>query len=152
MILTDDQLYAVIRQAGFDPAKMVQPGVSVPAAVMAVALRESAGNPYAFNGNELTRDRSRGLLQINLMDADTYADVKPALPVFNGTVLEEALFNPLINAQAGFMLTKGGNVELMNVAWYILRAGTSYQSRWLAMLPRAQAAEARYVVHPATAL
>ena len=35
----------------------------------AIALRESAGDPNAFNGDAATGDRSYGLWQINMRDA-----------------------------------------------------------------------------------
>lgn len=143
-ILSEDAIYAVARAAGFPADREVSPGVSVAAAMTAIALRESGGNPKAFNGNVKTGDRSYGLWQINMRDKDVCAEITKAYPSLCGDG-EAGLFNPLQNAMAAFVLCRGGNVDLMNIAWYILRAGTNYQERYTANLPAALAAEARYV-------
>jgi hypothetical protein len=141
-LLTEDEIYAVARAAGFPADREVSPGVSVAAAMTAIALRESGGNAMAFNGNVKTGDRSYGLWQINMRDKDVCADITKTYPALCAD--ESGLFEPLQNAMAAFVLCRGGNLELMNIAWYILRTGTPYQQRYAANLPAALAAEIRY--------
>jgi Lysozyme like domain len=145
IVLSDDELYAVVVAAGFPQVENTAlGGASVAEAMMAIALRESGGDPDAFNGNTATGDRSYGLFQINLKDPDVYAEVRAAVPEVVDS--EQCLLIPAVNAKAAFTLCRGGNVELMNIAWYILRAGTAYQQRYQSFLPRAQAAAARWKV------
>lgn len=169
MILTDDELYALTRLAGFPdnpPGTLYTPG---PACKMtAIALRESAGDPNAYNGNRKTGDDSYGLWQINLGDIDVCITLSTVIPsCFTGQTFPRmipdgvyttvaawppghGLFDPETNARAAFGLCRGGNEKLMDVAWYIDRTDTAYQERYLAMLPRAIAAAERYAM-PATA-
>lgn len=145
-VLTADQIHAVMAKAGFSTTEEISPGVTIAACMTAIALRESAGYPAAYNGPPeykgvtATGDRSYGLTQINMGNADVYATIAPMLTDDNEVVNEQALFVPAINALAAYRLSRGGNRTDIDIAWYIDRAGTSYQSRYLAHLPEAQAA------------
>lgn len=123
--LTVAQIYALARSAGFPPVVAV--------AMTAIALRESSGNPDAFNGDTKTGDRSYGLWQINMFAG--LADQR--LKLFN-IATENMLFDPAVNAHAAFVLWGGRNKNL-SVAWYIDHPGP-YQTRYESHLPAAQAA------------
>jgi hypothetical protein len=112
-----------MRGAGF-------PG-PVAVTMTAIALRESGGDPNAFNGNEKTGDRSYGLLQINCLELGPRA-----LTLF-GITDEKQLLDPATNAHAAFVLWDGKNSNL-EVAWYINKP--VYQARYEMHLPAAQAA------------
>lgn len=124
MILTVVQIFEVMRRAGFS--------VLLAIVMTAIALRESGGRVDAFNGNAKTGDRSYGLLQINERDHNV-----AALMVKIGITDEKQLFDPAVNARAGFALWGGRNASL-DEAWYILRPG--YKERYEANLPLAIAA------------
>lgn len=136
MILTTDQIYAYMRAAGF-PAE-------VAVTMTAIALRESDGEPAAYNGNSETGDRSYGLLQINLLDPNVSALIKSKIPEVAAD--EKALLDPETNAEAGYLLWGHANSNL-NLAWYINRMGAPnhYQERYEVQLPAAQGAALRYV-------
>ena len=121
-MLTTTQILQVMLQTGFPPVVAVT--------MTAIALRESGGNPYAFNGNTATGDRSYGLLQINMLALESM------MGAF-GITKEKQLFNPATNARAGFVLWGGNNANL-GVAWYIDRPG--YQEAYESHLPAAQSA------------
>lgn len=116
-----------MRRNGFPPVVAVT--------MTAIALRESAGDPSAFNGNTATGDRSYGLVQINMRDAGIAALLKEKIPAVAAD--EKALLNPDTNAQAAFILWNGHNANL-DVAWYISKA--VYQERYAVHLPAAQSA------------
>jgi hypothetical protein len=97
----------------------------------AIALRESGGDPAAFNDNPKTGDRSYGLLQIDMLTLGS-----KYMKAF-GITEEKELLDPDVNAHAGFVLWAGKNKNL-NVAWYISRPG--YKARYEKNLPAAQAA------------
>lgn len=139
-VFTDDQIFAFMRAAfSTDEAAIT---------FTAIALRESGGDAYAFNGNVKTGDRSFGFLQINMRDPNVEKAVSERVL---GDRPEEALFNPQINANAAKMLSNDGDPKLTAIGWYINRTDPksglpirdSYQLRYEAMLPRAQAAAAR---------
>jgi len=126
MILTADQIYALACQAGFPP--------HVAVTMTAIALRESAGDPAAFNGNEKTGDRSYGLWQINMFGSLA----EPRKKIFDITS-ENELLDPMVNARAAFRLWGGKNKNL-SIAWYIDVDHGDYQARYEKHLPAAQAA------------
>jgi hypothetical protein len=138
--LTPLQLYAIMRKAGFPSTLFVSPGVSVAVCMVAIALRESAGVPTAFNGNTKTGDRSYGLLQINMLDRFVSHFLVSKIPAV--ATDERALLDPDVNAEAGFLLY-GGRVSNLNLAWYI-NHGDDYTTRYQSHLPAAQAAEAAF--------
>jgi len=89
-----NDLIATLQQAGFKG-----PGL---ASAWAIAMRESGGNPQAFNGNTSTGDRSWGLFQINTL-GPLQARVRQL-----GLKSEHDLLDPLTNARAAFVMSKGG--------------------------------------------
>jgi hypothetical protein len=123
-MLTALQIYELMRGAGF-------PGV-VAVTMTAIALRESSGNPAAYNGNEATGDKSYGLLQINMLDK-----LGPARLAAFGIAAAFELFDPRVNAAAGFVLW-GGLMANLKLCWYIDRG--VYQTRYESHLPAAQTA------------
>ena len=126
--MTAAEILKVARAAGFPK--------TVDVTMVAIALRESAGDPNAFNGNAATGDRSYGLWQINMRDPGIQKVVVEKVLNNNGRF--ELLFDPTTNAKAAFLLWGGKNANL-DVAWYINRGG-DYQTRYEAQLPAAQAA------------
>lgn len=129
MVMTPIQIYETMCRAGF-PGK-------VATTMTAIALRESGGDPSVFNGNTTTGDRSYGLLQINMLSPEVNALITSKIPAVAAD--EKALLDPNINAQAGFLLY-GGSAKNLDIAWYIARAGTTYEQRYESHLPVAQAA------------
>lgn len=134
--LLPQQLYEIMRGVGFSQKTAIT--------MTAIALRESAGIPTAFNGNLATGDRSYGLLQINMKDPDVaalvYRDVLKIIPdpKIRPEQLEAPLLDPVTNATAGFLLSNGGRLALINEAWYINRPGP-YHDRYNLHLQEAQA-------------
>jgi hypothetical protein len=131
------QIVQTMQQAGFP--------LTVAVTMTAIALRESGGDPAAFNGNAYTGDRSYGLLQINMRSPEVAALIRSKIPAV--AKKEGALLDPLINARAGFLLY-GGDVRNLNVAWYIDKP--IYQQRYEAHLPIAQAAALEVLLMGAT--
>lgn len=133
--LLAQQIYEIMRGAGFSQKAAIT--------MTAIARRESAGIPTAFNGDTTTGDRSYGLLQINMRDPNVaalvYRDVLNIVPISDTSQREAALFDPATNAKAAFLLSNGGKIALINLLWYINRPGP-YQDRYNLHLPEAQAA------------
>jgi hypothetical protein len=125
--MTAAEIFQLARNAGF-------PGV-VAVTMTAIALRESSGNPNAYNGNAETGDRSYGLWQINMRDVNVQKLIAEKVLTNNGRF--ELLFDPATNAKAAFLLWGGKNSNL-DLAWYITRG--EYKTRYEAHLPEAQAA------------
>lgn len=109
MKMTPRQIFDVMRNAGFSVAHATT--------MTAIALRESGGDPAAFNGDTKTGDRSYGLLQINMFGSIGIIRMEEL-----NLIDEKQLFNPAINARAGFQIWAGQNKNL-DVAWYIARPG-----------------------------
>jgi hypothetical protein len=131
MKLSARQIFDIMRHAGF-PNTIGPDGVHTIAETMtAIALRESDGDPAAYNGNTKTGDRSYGLLQINCLELGARA-----LPLF-GITDEKQLLDPNVNAHAGSVLW-GRNNRNLDLCWYINRPG--YMERYKAHLPAAVAA------------
>lgn len=126
--MTAPEIYAIARAAGFPPVVAVT--------MTAIALRESSGDPSAFNGNAATGDESYGLWQINMRDKGIAALI--TAKVLAPTGERAQLFEPVKNAHAAFLLWGCQNKNL-SVAWYIDHPGT-YRDRYEAHLPAAQAA------------
>lgn len=116
-------IYKLAKQAGFPPIVAVT--------MTAIALRESAGDPLAFNGNANTGDRSYGLWQINMM-GNLGENIKKLASITD----EKMLLDPNINARVAFLLY-ANRLDNLNVLWYINRPGI-YQDRYLQHLPDAQ--------------
>lgn len=134
MVLTTTQVLQTMRKwwpRGFDEM------------ACAIALRESAGDPMAFNGDSSTGDRSYGLLQINMLDKNVAALIDRE--VLKGRP-ETQLLDPDTNAQAGFVLSGGASVTPaqrianMRLAWYFDRINADgspspYKTRYESHLP-----------------
>lgn len=69
----------------------------------AIAMRESGGNPEAFNPDRTTGDQSYGLFQINML-----GDMGPARRRQFGISGNEQLLDPLTNARAAYKMSRGG--------------------------------------------
>lgn len=93
--LSDVELAQVFHQAGFRGDNLV--------AMVAIAKRESGGDPNAYNGNAGTGDKSYGLVQINMI-----GDLGTARRAQLGIGSNEQLFDPLTNAQAAFRISNNG--------------------------------------------
>lgn len=92
-VLSAEQIYAVARQAGFNHDQAI--------IMTAIALGESGGNPRAHNPRP--PDNSYGLWQINMIGS-----LGPARRRQFGIPSNEALFDPLTNARAAFIVSGGG--------------------------------------------
>ncbi len=115
-IMTSDQIYQLARSVGFPPDMAVK--------MTAVALRESTGDPTAYNGNTATGDDSYGLWQINFYD--------PKDPGYGARLMSQLgitdksqLFDPVANAQAAYKMWNGSD-QNFNIAW-----GYKDYSAWL---------------------
>lgn len=127
MKLSEREIIQVMRKGGWGPYFDVM--------ISAIALRESAGDPLAYNGNQATGDDSRGLLQLNLLHNTQ------ALMTLFGITDKQQLFDPVTNARAGWMLSGGEKVTPaqrlanMRIAWYFDRLNpdgtpTPYKTRY----------------------
>jgi len=120
MLMTTRAIFETMRKAGFPPAVAIT--------MTAIALRESGGNPAAFNGDTATGDRSYGLLQIDMLALGA-----GYLKTF-GITDEKELFDAATNAHAGYMLWNHNNKNL-ETAWYIEKP--VYRERFESHLPAA---------------
>lgn len=89
------QLAQLFHQAGFRGENLVN--------MVAIAMRESGGDPRAYNGNTGTRDNSYGLTQINMI-----GNLGPARLQQFGLSSADQLFDPLTNARAAYALSGNG--------------------------------------------
>ncbi len=89
--LTRVELAQIFYQAGFRGEDLVS--------MVAIAMRESGGNPMAFNGNTGTGDQSYGLTQINMIGANGQWIMDLC-----GLSSPDQLFDPVTNAQVAFKL------------------------------------------------
>lgn len=121
--LSAGDLYQLALSAGFPPDTAVK--------MAAIALRESGGNPAAFNG--VPPDESYGLWQINMLGS--LGDRR--LKLF-GLTSKAQLFDPATNARAAY-LTWGGNDRNLDVAWSIVSNPTQ-KALYEQYLPVAMAA------------
>jgi len=92
--LTPKQLYQLLQHVGFK-------GHSLKVA-WAVAMKETHGNPLAYNFNPRTGDNSYGVFQINL-----YGALKGRIKDF-GLKSAQDLTNPVKNAQIAYKMSSGG--------------------------------------------
>lgn len=105
--LSPVDLYQLALDAGFPSDKAVQ--------MAAIALRESGGDPSAYNGTP--PDDSYGLWQINM-----YGYLGPARMAEFGLTDKSQLFDPGVNAAAAYQIW-GGNDNNLNIAWAINDGG-----------------------------
>jgi hypothetical protein len=93
--LTDSQLVELLKAVGFKGQGLKM--------AWAVAKAESNGRPFAYNGNTKTGDSSFGIFQINMLGT-LGPDRRDKFDLdFNA-----ALFNPVMNAEIVYHMTKGG--------------------------------------------
>jgi hypothetical protein len=118
------ELYTVARQVGFPPDTAEK--------MVAIAMKESGGNPRAFNG--VPPDKSYGLYQINMLGA-----LGPDRIRLFGLSREEDLFDPVVNTRAAYKIWAGSDANLGR-HWYIDRGVN--QERFLRYLPEGKAARA----------
>lgn len=93
-------LIGTLQQAGFTGEAL--------RTAWAIMMRESGGNAAAYNGNRATGDDSHGLFQINMLGSmGTNRDkwFRSKIPGYTGP---ESLKDPLINAKAAYLMSKGG--------------------------------------------
>lgn len=122
-VLGPADLYNLAIGAGFPSDTAVK--------MAAIALKESGGNPSAYNG--LPPDDSYGLWQVNM-----YGSLEaPRLAQF-GLTTNSQLFDPATNAAAAYSIW-GGNDNNLNIAWAINDGGVN-QSRYQNNLPVVMAA------------
>jgi hypothetical protein len=91
------------------------------AAMAAVAMRESGGNPRAFNDNAATGDLSYGLYQINMLGELGQARLKLFRAKLGLKKVKE-LFDPEMNTRAAVLIWDG-KYENLRIAWGIESAG-----------------------------
>lgn|GEM_PF-1607643 len=93
--LNRTQLAQLFHEAGFRGENLVN--------MVAIAMRESSGDPAAFNGNSATGDKSYGLTQINMIGA-----MGPERREAFGLTSNDQLFDPQTNARVAFELSNNG--------------------------------------------
>lgn len=120
-------IYALARGAGFPP--------DVAVTMTAIALKESGGDPQAYNG--LPPDDSYGLWQINMIDTPSYPLGAQRRAQW-GLNSNDELFDPATNARAAYSIWGGDNRNL-DVGWAIWRNAGEH-ARYTAQLPAAEAA------------
>lgn len=135
MRLSPEQIYQLARSVGFPPDTAVT--------MTAIALKESGGNPTAYNGSGC--DDSYGLWQINMIDDPTGRCNKGKPYMLGqqrraqfGISQNKELWDSHVNARAAYLIW-GGNDRNLDTAWYIYKDPMNNQ-RYLANLPTAQAA------------
>jgi len=93
--LSDKELKDLLKAVGFEGSNLKM--------AWAVAKKESNGRPLAFNNNTSTGDHSFGIFQINMI-----GELKDArIEKFDLNSVSD-LFNPVINAEIAYHMTKGG--------------------------------------------
>ena len=114
--LSDEDLKKLLKLVGFKDQNLKE--------TWAIAKKESNGRPFAFNGNIQTGDSSYGIFQINMIgmlgpdrrnkyDLDHNAD----------------LFNPVVNAEIAFRMSKGGE------NWSAWKGITPRTKEWIEKYP-----------------
>ena len=93
--LSDIELKELLAAVGFE-------GKALKTA-WAIAKRESSGRPLAYNGNRKTGDSSYGIFQINMLGNLGVAR-KEKFDLRSNILL----FDPVINAEITYYMTKGG--------------------------------------------
>ena len=115
--LTDSQLVELLKAVGFK-------GKALKTA-WAVAKAESNGRPFAFNGNTNTGDSSYGIFQINMLGT-----LGPDRRDKYDLDFNAALFNPVMNAEIVYKMTRGGTDWS---SWTSYRKGAV--NKWLGKFP-----------------
>ncbi len=134
--LSPDALYSLATSVGFPPDTAVK--------MVAIAMKESGGNPNAHNSTP--PDDSYGLWQINMfkgIDPRTGKSVDLLTPRLAQFQISDPsqLFDPTQNAVAALIIW-GGNDNNLSIAWAINDGGIN-QSRYQSFLPIALQAQNR---------
>lgn len=95
MKLQGNDLVEILKDAGFRGE-----GLKL---AYGIVMRESGGRPTAYNGNTGTGDRSYGLFQINML-----GNMGPTRSRQFGLSSYNDLFDPVRNARAAYLMSKGG--------------------------------------------
>jgi len=90
----------------------------------AIAKKESNGRPFAFNGNLSTGDSSYGIFQINMLGM-----LGPDRRDKYDLAHNADLFNPVINAQIAYKMSKGGE------DWGAWKGITPRTLEWISKFP-----------------
>jgi hypothetical protein len=93
--LTDKELLILLETVGFKGPALKK--------AWAIAKTESNGRPLAYNGNRNTGDNSYGIFQINML-GDLGIARKEKFDLRSNILL----FDPVINAEITYYMTKGG--------------------------------------------
>lgn len=120
--MTPAEIYSVARSVGFPPDAAVS--------MVAIALKESGGNPRAHNPKP--PDDSYGLWQVNMI-----GNLGVARRREFGLLSNTELFDPYVNGRAALAIWGGNNANLAR-HWYIDRGHN--RDRYLQYLPTAEAA------------
>ena len=94
-MLTDGELKELLLAVGFEGKALKQ--------AWAIAKSESNSRPMAYNGNRKTGDSSYGIFQINML-GELGIDRKEKFDLRSNILL----FDPVINAEITYYMTKGG--------------------------------------------
>ena len=94
-MLTDKELRQLLIAVGFEGKAL--------RTAWAIAKRESNGRPMAYNGNRNTGDSSYGIFQINML-GNLGPDRREKFDLRSNVLL----FDPVINAEITYYMTKGG--------------------------------------------
>jgi len=94
-MLTDKELKELLQAVGFEGKALKQ--------AWAIAKSESNSRPMAYNGNRKTGDSSYGIFQINML-GELGIDRKEKFELRSNVLL----FDPVINAEITYYMTKGG--------------------------------------------
>ncbi len=93
--LTDKELKELLSAVGFEGKALKM--------AWAIAKSESNARPMAYNGNRKTGDSSYGIFQINML-GELGIDRKEKFELKSNILL----FDPVINAEITYYMTKGG--------------------------------------------
>ena len=94
-MLTDGELKELLSAVGFEGKALKQ--------AWAIVKAESNSRPMAYNGNRKTGDSSYGIFQINML-GELGIDRKEKFDLKSNILL----FDPVINAEITYYMTKGG--------------------------------------------
>ena len=94
-MLTDRELKELLSAVGFEGKALKQ--------AWAIVKAESNSRPMAYNGNRKTGDSSYGIFQINML-GELGIDRKEKFDLKSNILL----FDPVINAEITYYMTKGG--------------------------------------------
>jgi hypothetical protein len=94
-MLTDGELKELLSAVGFEGKALKQ--------AWAIVKAESNSRPMAYNGNRKTGDSSYGIFQINML-GQLGIDRKEKFDLKSNILL----FDPVINAEITYYMTKGG--------------------------------------------